>query len=391
MNRSPEPFHRKPGKITDFFPSTPHRNRGEERCASPEDQDQSMFPSTSTRLLSIQTPKKKRARFTDQELHALVDTILQNIEQLFGSKKLNAASKAAVWDTAVQKVNDKGGMKRTLLECKKRWSDYKVKVKKKVAAAKLKSSEDGNEEPWTDMLSQRELNVARFYKWDTESTDVIHVSDESRDTGKVDSEDDDNGLCEVIPIESMQVKHPQEESHPQSSEAVSGQPSNYSKAKLPQVVQEPTSTQPCHQQLPQSELDQIIAQQKQTNEILKSMQESVSASMQMQKKINRIIKTNFIELQKSMMSIQKKSNEQNGALERTIKSLHDKIDDIKIQLQEKRLQDLMNSDDSDLEGSSPLTRETSPLNKVSKSAQRKTLDPSTAHGPSQKKRKKNDK
>lgn len=143
-------------------------------------------------------------------------------------------------------------------------------------------------------------------------------------------------------------------------------PSKYQAAKTSKEIIEPTSTgspRP-QQQLPNwdSKLDQLIAQQRQTNEILNILRQSVSESLKLQKRMSRVIKTNFLELQKSIISNQEISNEQSRALENTMKSVQAKMNEISNQLRVKQLQELMSSDDSDLDIGTPRMLST-PLNK----------------------------
>ncbi|XP_040181978.1 myb-related transcription factor, partner of profilin-like [Rana temporaria] len=439
-------------KITDFFPLTPGKDT-EDKSVTSGIQGQRMSHGANTGVLSIQTPKKRKERFTDQEIHALVDAILEHIEQLFGRKAANAAGKAAIWDEVVRRVNVQGNIQRTLPECKKKWDDYKRKIKKTINMTKSSTDNISMEE----RLHRRQMTVAKFFKWDKEGTSATQLLNNSLlDEGEMpDSEDDFIvNQNEEISSENLTVDSPEDMCIPHSSAAddhhhtkplteaihspdtlskqsfehhktkplktgihssadISKQtverqkkktlkeninssadvskPSKYQAAETSKEIIEPTSTESPQQQLPNwdSKLDQLIAQQRQTNEILSILRQSVSESLKLQKRMSRVLKTNFLELQKSIISNQEISNEQSRALENTMKSVQAKMNEISNQLRVKQLQEFMSSDDSDLDIGTPRML-SSPLNKeLTPRKKRKLNETPSSSGSLKKKGKKN--
>lgn len=176
-----------------------------------------------------------------------------------------------------------------------------------------------------------------------------------------------------------------------SSAAVS-KPSKYQAAETSKEIIEPTSTESPQQQLPNwdSKLDQLIAQQQQTNEILNILRQSVSESLKLQKRMSQVLKTNFLELQKSIISNQVISNDQSRALENTMKSVQAKMNEINNQLRVKQLQEFMSSDESDLDIGTPRML-SSPLNKEFTPGKKRKLNQTpSSSGSLKKKGKKNE-
>ncbi|XP_063799262.1 myb-related transcription factor, partner of profilin-like [Pseudophryne corroboree] len=365
-------------KITEFFSFSTSSSGKAKRTVTPitdntEEKDQSMFQSGISVCTTIQTPKKRKERFTDPELHILVDTILAHAEQLFGRKSLNASGKAALWDIVVKKVNEVAGMKRTVVECKKRWHDYKRKVQQCIDKRKLQVPLPGKMESLEDYLSKRQINVAMFFKMDAEGTGAIQVSDDSStDDGDcassshnvvtpsthIHSEDEFIGQTEKQSLSACSVKNsPQDGSISQSNKAkVSGR----------SIDHKPSETQLQLTNL-ETKLDQLITQQKNTNEILQGIRSGVVASLDLQKKMNRLLKSNFLELQNSIRASKEASSNQSSILEITLKGLQAKMDEVTNSLQAKQLQELMSSDESECYsqdmGSSPLAAKTTPAKK----------------------------
>ncbi|KAM5142169.1 uncharacterized protein ACMZJ9_016136 [Mantella aurantiaca] len=387
-------------KITDYFPSVSFRDK-EEKSVVAANQSQGMSGTTGT--LTMQTPKKRKERFSDPELHVLVDTILQHIQELHGSKPANKARKGAIWDEVVKRVNKQGQTTRMLKECRKRWDDYRVKIKRTIKTAKLESSLLGNVS-WKENLSKRQIEVAEFFKWDTEDPDSAQLRNDSflDNDGNLDSEDDFEQDEKVSPSECMivdnvsnlcvphsSVDHQNTKTYTDnipSSSYGSEQPVGHQQAKPLKEIIEPTSTELPQQQPPtwDKKINQLISQQKQTNKMLKAVQENVSESLKLQKRMNRVLKTNFLELQKSVMSNQKSSSEQRRALENTMKSLHEKMDEINNQLRVKQLEELAYSDDSDSDTVTPKMAKATPGKK------RKVTENPSSSGSLKKKGKKKD-
>ncbi|KAM5141281.1 uncharacterized protein ACMZJ9_015005 [Mantella aurantiaca] len=210
-------------KITDYFPPVSCEDREDNSVVSGS-QGQEM--PGNTRTLTMQTPKKRKEKFSDPEVKVLLKTILEHIEQLFGSKPADKAEKDAIWGKVVKKVNKKSKTKRTLKECKKRWSDFKVNLKKKIKEALSK------EVPWREGLSEEEIAVAEFFKLHTEDPESTQL----RNGSLLDN--DDNSDSEVSPSVESNIKW-------------------------------------------------LIAEQKKTNERFKAMKNKVNENLKLQNEINQ--------------------------------------------------------------------------------------------------------
>ncbi|XP_072283195.1 uncharacterized protein [Pyxicephalus adspersus] len=368
--------------------------------------------------LSTETPRKRKDKFTDREVHVLVDTILEHIDQLFGPHPSNAAGKNLIWHKVMEKVNREGDTKRTLQECKKKWQDYKRKVKNYVDTAMSQDSQPGN--MTMAEIPRRYKIIATFFNWFTEgntSTQLFNKSLLDKDINW-DSEEDfvqkedtaSPDCCIVDGPENVCVPHSSDEVSKQlfdhttktlgeriqqspdvSKQAVEHHKASESKeciystaeaarqatkhqAQSSKEINEPSSTMLSLQPSPSwdSKLDQLIAQQQQTNKILIILQKNVCESLKLQKRMNRMLKTNFLELQKSIISNQNTSSEQSGSLEQKIKSLATTINEINNHLRVKKLQESMCSDESDLDtGTSHIL--STPLNKKSTPGKKRKL------------------
>ncbi|XP_053546294.1 uncharacterized protein LOC128638386 [Bombina bombina] len=72
--------------------------------------------------------------------------------------------KKAIWDNVVRKVNGVSGTQRSLIDCKKRWNDYRRKIKSTIAKSRLHESATGEREPLEAFLTRRQLIIAKFFK-----------------------------------------------------------------------------------------------------------------------------------------------------------------------------------------------------------------------------------
>ncbi|XP_069803055.1 t-SNARE domain-containing protein 1-like [Dendropsophus ebraccatus] len=299
----------------------------------------------------MKTPKKRRERFSDQEVQKLVDTILGHIKQLFGAKSINPAGKAAIWDKVVKEVNKVGGMKRTTAECKKRFLDYKRKVKQSIDGLRL-SSLGGERLPLSECLTRRQVMVAEFYKMDTSDGQKSVIPDESSsDKGEcvstnepfpIDSEDDfiDKSFSSTSSHQDKLISQSQEE--PQTP-SVSCDPHNTKVVDAPIAPHTATESQ--------LQMDQLVAQQRNICEALESLQKNVTASLNIQNKMYKFMKSSFLGLHKTLLSSQKASSDQGGILELRLSRLTAKLDEMNSALQVKELQEIMSSDESELNAS----------------------------------------
>ncbi|KAJ1153348.1 hypothetical protein NDU88_006109, partial [Pleurodeles waltl] len=53
--------------------------------------------------------------------------------QLFVTSKLPISRREAIWQQIVDKINSVADVRRTVIECKKRWHDCKCRTKEKMA------------------------------------------------------------------------------------------------------------------------------------------------------------------------------------------------------------------------------------------------------------------
>ncbi|CAN2391841.1 hypothetical protein PRIEUP_LOCUS1881, partial [Pristimantis euphronides] len=366
-------------KITDFFSSSKSSSQ-KVRPISTSDINKTLIPcamyahvlNTSvliktkqkkSRSLSgnngsttVQTPRQKRERFTDPEIHKLIDTVLAHIEQLFGPKALNAFGKETIWDKVVKVVNKAGGMKRTVVECKKKWNDYKRKVKQTIDKAKTQCFMEGQMVRLSDILTMRQIKVAEFFKMNTSVGERHELQDESStDTGEgvehvltssydIDSEDEFNtsknkstktSLC--LPSTSQQdrcisrsYEEPQTASDPYDTIVVD----------MPIPPQATTERQ---LQL-KTQMDQLVAQLNSISEMLQSVQKDVNESLTIQKNMYSLLKRSFLELQKMLTSNKKASSDRSNILELSLNNLHAKLDEMNSALGVKQLQEIMSSE-----------------------------------------------
>ncbi|XP_073513248.1 uncharacterized protein [Phyllobates terribilis] len=364
-------------KITDFFQSSkPFSNKGKESpiCTpainNAEQEEESMPLPGISGTITIQTPRKKRERFTDPENQKLVDTILAHVQKLFGPKPVNASGRAAIWDKVVKEVNKVGGMRRTIQECKKRWHDYRRKIKQGIENWKEQSRMGGPMVPLSDAFTERQLKVAKFFKLDASEAprnEKLHHAS-SLDTGECVSSDDfvlpPSYIIEsedeimpsqntpflpmtCLPSTSHQDKFiSQSHEEPQAANKPRAPPHKTKAADKPKPPHTATKSP-----LPlETQVDQLRAQQKEMMETLKSIQKSVSESLNVQNKMYNFVKGSFLELQKTLLSSQKTSRDRSGILELSLNSLHAKLEDMNSALRVQQLQEMMSSDESELSG-----------------------------------------
>ncbi|XP_063291699.1 uncharacterized protein LOC134576976 [Pelobates fuscus] len=328
----------------------------------------SMADKSNSCLPYNSTPKKKKERFSDHQVCIIVDGVMANADKLFGKKASNLLGKATIWQQIAQKVNREDGMNRTVNDCKKRWGDYKRKIMQTLI--KLKQREPGNMDTMEEMLTNRQLRVAKFFQMDLEirkkETQPLHdelsfdgktwtqpLDDQTLSISSIDDSEDD-----FVPapkknsdsiLLSSSVSDAQDKSISQSNEQVQSlEPNSKSHRSVPLEVSTNVTLNVPNPEGENSDakLDQIITFQKQNNEILQSIQTCISTTLELQKKMNRLLKNNFKEIQKSMSLVQKTSKEHENLLDFRLKSLHSTLDDLKDTLHEK-LRDQMTSDDSD--------------------------------------------
>ncbi|KAM4652294.1 uncharacterized protein O3C94_014661 isoform 2-T4 [Discoglossus pictus] len=302
------------------------------------------------------TPKKRKEKFSDPENHALVDEIIAHLDKLFGPKSCKSLHKAAIWDAVVKKVNKQSSTKRTLMDCKKRWSDYKRKIKFILTRWANGSYE---EQPLEEILTKRQLRIAKFFKMDTENTSKTQELSEDSSLEEVStslptilfSGDSVDDFVNSSKRSSLVSNSFVESGHQEQSTSQHGMSQSSQQASNADEFELPTEPTPNISSLElknfDTKLDQLIAQQNDTYEILQNMHSDIRAFLDLQKKTCRFLKQNFIEQQKSIISTQKISCDHGKLLDLSLKSLHNKIDELKNTFTERKLQDLLSSEKSD--------------------------------------------
>ncbi|XP_075460099.1 uncharacterized protein LOC142496904 isoform X1 [Ascaphus truei] len=295
-------------------------------------------------------PRKRKDKFSEQEVQTLVNEIMAHVEELFGPTANNVSSdeKNAIWLGVWRKVNKVGGMERGLIDCKKRWSDYKRKLKQRVT--EIRSSDSC--ERLETILTRREMNVVKFFQIDRE--DFI---------GNEELSDDAN----ILPWKSAARLFQHQEvgdillpfhqrdysinSESDSSVEYEPEDQSISQAKKYQLLkqsfgrrkadglQASTESTPIASSLQperfEAKFDQLIALQKDSTEVLKSMQSDFRASLALQRKMIDLLTSNLIENRKSTTASQKMTRDQKNL---HLDKMHNKSD--------KSFQGLQSSDAS---------------------------------------------
>ncbi|XP_063781118.1 uncharacterized protein LOC134929408 [Pseudophryne corroboree] len=117
------------------------------------------------------TPKRA-PRFTYIENEALIDGVLTNYKTLFGKlggQQYCFERKEKIWKKIAQLVSSVGKVPRSAYVCKKRYSDCKIAVKKKMSMMHLHAKKTGGGSclkidmcPWEQRLSEKlSLNAVR--------------------------------------------------------------------------------------------------------------------------------------------------------------------------------------------------------------------------------------
>ncbi|KAL6485665.1 hypothetical protein MHYP_G00050570 [Metynnis hypsauchen] len=87
----------------------------------------------------------KKRNFTECEVEALLNEVEARKKCLFGtlSSGITAKRKRSEWDSVCEAVNAVGSEHRTLAEIKKKWSDIKVDVKRRLTAHRQSVTQTG--------------------------------------------------------------------------------------------------------------------------------------------------------------------------------------------------------------------------------------------------------
>ncbi|XP_031762477.1 uncharacterized protein LOC116412415 [Xenopus tropicalis] len=290
------------------------------------------------------TPKRRKKRFSDREDHALVDEIVAHHGELFGKTTCNALRRALIWESVAKKVNDAGETKRSVMECKKRWSDYKRKVKRTINHFKMNASVTGILEPLDSFLSGRQMHVAHIFHLNSDDQNAIQILsdtsylDEAPDGHKCQYVNENSmDVVDLLSISSMNSDH--QDNFPLSQPCDIGQSSKTSQWHI--GAQSPPIT--CKASLLglsdlELKLDSLIEQQTKTNEILQCIQKDIGILLSLQRKMNWLLRNNFTELQRSIMFIEKMLKDQENYLELSLQRIHRKLEGMNCILRESKLQ-----------------------------------------------------
>lgn len=87
----------------------------------------------------------RKRNFSDCEVEALISEVEAKRTILFGSLSsgISAKTKRIAWENIAKSVNDVGSENRSTADVKKKWSDIKVDVKRRVAAHHTSSQKTG--------------------------------------------------------------------------------------------------------------------------------------------------------------------------------------------------------------------------------------------------------
>lgn len=129
---------------------------------------------------------KKKKNFTEDELEALLAEVETRKNILFGtlSSGITSKRKRNEWESVCQAVNAMGSETRTQAEIKKKWSDIKLDVKRRMAAHRQSvvktGGGTGDEEP-----SSFDQRVAAIVG-ETAISGIVgaHVGDSDQQQGK---------------------------------------------------------------------------------------------------------------------------------------------------------------------------------------------------------------
>ncbi|KAJ1107266.1 hypothetical protein NDU88_004659 [Pleurodeles waltl] len=141
--------------------------------------------------------RQGKLKFTDEELHILVDEVMKDEPCLFGchATMTTQKTKSALWDRITNEVNTVAACPRTVHELKEKWHDMKLRVCEKVALHRLEVTQSRGRccsplllKPW-EMKIQSLLDTDSLHR--VESVDSEDNSPEScvadeKDGGKED-------------------------------------------------------------------------------------------------------------------------------------------------------------------------------------------------------------
>ncbi|KAJ1128159.1 hypothetical protein NDU88_006538 [Pleurodeles waltl] len=91
--------------------------------------------------------KKRKCCFSAEEQEILVKEVTEHQHQLFVTSNLPISRREAIWQQIVDKINSVAEVRRTVIECKKRWHDCKCRTKEKMARNRKAALQTGGGSP----------------------------------------------------------------------------------------------------------------------------------------------------------------------------------------------------------------------------------------------------
>ncbi|XP_075694894.1 uncharacterized protein LOC142661395 [Rhinoderma darwinii] len=258
----------------------------------------------------VKSSRKRKVIFSTLEVEKLVSTVTSHSDQLFGPIPRN--EKANTWKKIMEAVNGAGQKIRTVKECKIRWQTHRRSLRDKI-----KKTKDQNQ--LECILNQRDMSIVKnFGMYDKIANEAVQNTTDPDDPNR------------RPPSLSNNSSPPQLMASEQSSAPVIPATSEDT-VKLTMIDES-------QQQSPDldTKLDQLIEQQKCTNSILTSISDSISESVDVQKKI--------LQMQNVIVSSQKEANNYNSVYEVSLKRQNSKE-----RLAKNQLEDCMHNSDLDIE------------------------------------------
>lgn len=93
--------------------------------------------------LSTMAERQRKPRFSAAELRFLREGVVADSSKLFGKDNASVKERKRLWDSIVDNVNAVSTVKRTAIDCQKRWNDDKRVVKKKASKYHRESQRTG--------------------------------------------------------------------------------------------------------------------------------------------------------------------------------------------------------------------------------------------------------
>ncbi|KAJ1141906.1 hypothetical protein NDU88_008234 [Pleurodeles waltl] len=117
------------------------------RCLDrPQEDDNRPGTSQEDPHKTQEREKKRKCCFSAEEQDILVKEVTEHQHQLFVTSKLPISRREAIWQQIVDKINSVE-VRRTVIECKKRWHDCKRRSKEKMARNRKAALQTGGGSP----------------------------------------------------------------------------------------------------------------------------------------------------------------------------------------------------------------------------------------------------